>query len=71
MTMQKYRVGRMTIETAYVGCYRSTLRDKTGEVLACGESQTGWTEAVRNMGRTYQDAVERRIFPQRTSAAVA
>lgn len=69
--MQKHRVGRMTIETEYVGGYRSTLRDKTGEVLACGESQAGWTEAVRNMGRTYQDAVERRIFHPQTSAAAA
>ena len=69
--MHNYRVGRLTIETAYIGGYRSTLRNKDGEVLACGESQTGWTEAVRKMGRAYQDAVERKISHLRASAAVA
>jgi hypothetical protein len=68
--MHSYRVGRLTIETAFVGCYRSTLRAKNGEVLACGESQTGWTEAVRNMSHAYEETVMHSIN-QRTLAAVA
>jgi hypothetical protein len=68
--MHNYRVGRLTIETAFVGCYRSSLRNKDGEVLACGESQTGWTEAVRVMSRSYQETVMNSIN-QRASAAVA
>ena len=68
--MNKYRVGRLTIETAYIGGYRSTLRAKNGEVLACGESQTGWTEAVRNMSHAYEETVMHSIN-QQTLAAVA
>jgi len=67
----QYPFGRLVIETAYVDRYRSVLRHKDGEVLACGESQTGWAEALRNMGCAYQEAAARKISNLRAVAAVA
>jgi hypothetical protein len=67
----QHRIGKLIIETSFVGRYRSTLRTKDGELLACGESTTGWADACRTMSRVYQELMMPASNNVRTHAAVA